>query len=101
MANTILVHLLKIESEAAALVSDAHAEADKRISEAEKQNRAAHETDYQNGAAALEAEFKREVGVVRERCQQKLSAFRAKLEATETDTQRFSAVLKSLFAGEM
>jgi len=97
----VLEHLLKIEAEAAALVTDAQAEADKRISEGEKQNRAVHEARYQEGAVALEAEYQQEVSAVRERCQNELSAFREKLETTETDTGRFSAALESLFAGAL
>jgi vacuolar-type H+-ATPase subunit H len=50
----IVGHLLKIESEAAALVLDAQAEADRRLAEAEKRSRAAYEQQYQNGLALLE-----------------------------------------------
>jgi F0F1-type ATP synthase membrane subunit b/b' len=36
----VLQHLLHLEAEASALVDDAQAEADRRVSEGEKQNRA-------------------------------------------------------------
>jgi regulator of protease activity HflC (stomatin/prohibitin superfamily) len=101
MDNTgILEHLLKIEAEAAALVKDAQAEADKRIAEAEKQNRALFETRYQDGAAALEAEFQRETSGVREQYRNELAAYRGKMETIKTDAGRFSAELESLVAGE-
>jgi len=96
----IIEHLLKIEADAAALVADAQTEADRRIGEGDKQNRALYETHYQNGAAAREAEYQQETEKIRERCRAELSDYRAKMETLETDTGRFSAVLESLFAGE-
>ena len=98
--NAALGRLLKIESEAAALVSDARAEADKKISEAEKRNRAAYELRYQEGAAQCEAEFQREISAVRERCQKELSVFRDKMNSIIAHNDRFFAVLGSLFSGE-
>jgi vacuolar-type H+-ATPase subunit H len=96
----ILGHLLKIEGEAAALVLDAQAEADRRLAEAEKRNRAAYEQQYQNGLALLESEYKKETDNMREQCQKELAAYREKLNGVNGDTSRFSALLESCFAGE-
>ena len=96
----ILDHLFEIEAKAESLVSDANIEADRRISEAEKQNRTAAEIQYQEGAAIQEAEYQQEINQTRESCQKELEAFCKKIDAINADNVRFSAVLNSLFAGE-
>jgi len=95
----VLDHLLEIEAEAAALVNDANAEAEKRIAEAEKQNRTACETQYHNGAAAREEEFRQKTDALRETCSRKLAAFRGEIDSIKADTDSFSAVLDELFFG--
>jgi vacuolar-type H+-ATPase subunit H len=55
--NEVLDHLLKIEAEAAALVDEAQAEADTRITEAEKQNRAAYDKRFIEENQRLEKSF--------------------------------------------
>jgi len=96
----VLDHLLTIEAEAAALVKDAQTEADKKITEAEKQNRAAFELRYQEKAAEQEGEFQRELQKARERCQTELSDYGKKMESVTPDITHFTAVLESLFSGE-
>lgn len=93
----ILGHLLKIEGEAAALVYDAQAEADKRVAEAEKRNRALYEKQYQEGLTQLEAEYKKEIESVRENCKKELAAYREKLSTLSVDSGHFSAALESFF----
>ncbi|MDR2259009.1 MAG: hypothetical protein LBE14_07665, partial [Treponema sp.] len=60
-ARELLTHLLKIEAEAAALVNEAQAEADRRAGEGEKTNRARYEEQYGRAAAALEAAYVRDI----------------------------------------
>ncbi|MDR0584987.1 MAG: hypothetical protein LBG57_11670 [Treponema sp.] len=95
----ILGHLLKIEAEAAALVNDAQAEADRRVAEGEKQNRADYEERYRAEAERLEAEFQKEKDQVRDQYQKELEAYREKLNAINADTGRFAASLEGFLSG--
>jgi F0F1-type ATP synthase membrane subunit b/b' len=95
----ILGHLLKIEAEAAALVRDAQAEADRRVDEGEKQNRAAYDGRYRAEAARLEAEYQKEKEKVNDQYQKELEAYCEKLNAINADTGRFSASLEALLSG--
>ena len=64
--NEILQHLLELEKEASALVNEAQTEADRRISEAEKQNRVRYDDIYNREVKALEASFAENIASVRE-----------------------------------
>ena len=101
MDNTeVLGHLLKIESEASALVDDAQAEADKRVLEAEKQNRAALEKRYCEESEKLEGEYLALKQKIRQEYQAELDAYRERLNSARPDTNRFSALLDKLIAEE-
>ena len=95
-----LGHLLKIEAEAADLVNGAQAEADRRIAESEKQNRAVYEERYQIEIEKLEAELQKEKKTVKEQYQKELEAYREKLSGLGTNMDRFSALFNELLAGE-
>lgn len=95
----ILGHLLKIEAEAAALVNDAQAEADRRVAEGEKQNRADYEERYHAGAGRLEAELQKEKEQVKDQYQKELAAYREKLNAINADMGRFAASLEGFLSG--
>ncbi|MDR1899319.1 MAG: hypothetical protein LBQ55_04865 [Treponema sp.] len=92
-AQELLGHLLKIEAEAAALVDDAQAEADRRVAEGERRNRARYEERYSQEAAAREAEYTKEIAAVRENYKKELDAYRDSLAAVKTDTESFSALM--------
>jgi vacuolar-type H+-ATPase subunit H len=96
----ILGRLLKIEAEAAALVDDAQADADRRISEGERRNRADYEERYGREAVEMEADYQKEIAVVKDQYQKELDACRGKLNAIAADTRRFSALMEELLAGE-
>jgi predicted component of viral defense system (DUF524 family) len=95
-----LEHLLKIEAEAAALVNGAQAEADRRIAESEKQNRAVYEERYRIELEKLETEFQKEKEKVKEQYQKELEAFREELSGLSTNMDRFSVFFNKLLAGE-
>jgi vacuolar-type H+-ATPase subunit H len=95
----ILGHLLAIEAEAASLVNDAQAEADRRVDEAEKRHRAAYEQRCREEAARLEAEYQKEKENMNRRYQQELAAYREQLSAITGDTGRFSAALEAFWSG--
>ena len=98
--NDVLGHLLKIESEAAALVNDTQAEADRRIAEAEKQNRASYEERYQNELKKSEDEFQKFTEQVRRRYREELETYRGKISSANIDTKAFCALFDRLIAGE-
>jgi vacuolar-type H+-ATPase subunit H len=98
--DNALGHLLQIEAEAVALVNDAQAEADRRIAEAEKQNRVAYDERYRAEAEKLEAEYQKEKDTVKDLYNKEIEAYSEKLSAITTNVDRFSALLNELLAGE-
>jgi hypothetical protein len=81
-------------------VDDAQAEADRRVSEGEGQNRAAYEERYGREAAVLEADYRKEIVSVKDQYQKELEAYREKLNAINADRGRFSALMEELLAGD-
>jgi vacuolar-type H+-ATPase subunit H len=96
----ILQHLLVIERQAAALVDDAQAEADRRIKEAEEHNRLAYEEKYQARIAELETEYQKKEDAVRAEYDKALDEYRLSLEDMPRDNKAFSALAHSLLFGE-
>jgi vacuolar-type H+-ATPase subunit H len=88
----VLQHLLRLETEASALVDDAQAEADRRVSEGEKQNRANHDETYGAELARMEASYAGEIAAVREDYDKQLEAYRDSLKAMPADRAAFSAL---------
>jgi vacuolar-type H+-ATPase subunit H len=97
--NTALGHLLQIESEAAALVNEAQAEADRRLAEGEQENRAAYEARYRCEAEKLETWFQAEKEKTQSRFKQELASCLRELDAMEVNTKRFCACLESFVDG--
>ena len=87
-----LQHLLKLEAEAAALVNDAQAEADRRISEGEKQNRARYDEAYAGEVAVLEAAYAKNLDAVNTDYRQQVDAFRESLNAVVLKREAFSSL---------
>jgi len=96
----VIDHLLKIESEAAALVNDAQAEADNRITEAEKQNRAVYEKRFLEENQRLEKEFLQSKELARQQYRKELETYKEKISSVNVNNDRFSALLDSLVLGE-
>ena len=99
--NEVIGHLLKIESDASALVVEAQAEAEKRILEAEKQNHAAFEERYSRESKRLENEFLEVKEKAQQQYQAELETCRKKTAEINSDTNKFSALLDKLVAGEI
>jgi vacuolar-type H+-ATPase subunit H len=95
-----LGHLLKVEAEAASLVSDAIAEADKRIAEAEKNNRAKYEEKYHMELEKFESEFNLEKERIKDQYQKAMEAHNQLLSGMSTDMKRFSLLFNEHFSGE-
>ncbi|MDR0456684.1 MAG: hypothetical protein LBH20_08400 [Treponema sp.] len=98
--DEVLGHLLKIESEAAALVNDAQAEADRRVLEAEKQNHAVYEERYRAEGERLENEFQASKEKIRQQYQTELESYDKKIASLHVDVNRFSALLDRLVTEE-
>jgi vacuolar-type H+-ATPase subunit H len=95
----VLAHLLKIEADAAAMVDDAQAEADRRVAEAEKQNRALYDGEYSREALELDRVFEEELSRIRAGYQAQLEAYRKSLNLIPVDQGCFSALMDKLLAG--
>jgi regulator of protease activity HflC (stomatin/prohibitin superfamily) len=94
--HEILQHLLEIESKAATLVDDAQAEADRRISEGEKQNRARYDEQYAGEVAALEEAFAADIALARENYRRQLEEYHDSLKAMPSDTKAFFSLAEKL-----
>ena len=89
----VLGHLLKIESEASALVNDTQAEADRRVLEAEKQSHAAFDERYHRESERLESEYNAFKEKTQQQYQTELNAYKEKIASIDVDVNRFSALL--------
>jgi F0F1-type ATP synthase membrane subunit b/b' len=102
MDNTeVLGHLLQIESEAALLVNEAQAEADRRTTEAEQRNRAAFDERCRKESERLENEFLKIVELVRQRYSEEIEAYKNELSSIAVDNGRFSALLDRYLAEDI
>jgi len=99
--DEVLGHLLEIESEAAALVDDAQAEADRRITEAEKQNRSAYDERYREKNKMLERELLKTKESALQQYRQELETYKEKIAVIDINMDRFSAQLNSFIEGEL
>ena len=98
-ANT-LDHLLQIEARAAALVSDAQAEADRRIHDSEEKNREAYEERFRAEAQTLEASLRNEKERTREEYQKALEDYRKEIAGISINTDGFCALLNDCLAAK-
>jgi len=98
--NEVLNHLLKIEAEAAAMVNEAQAEADNRITEAEKQNRAAYDKRFIEENQRLEKGFIQSKELAREQFNKELETYKEKISSIPVNNDRFSSLLDNLILGE-
>jgi regulator of protease activity HflC (stomatin/prohibitin superfamily) len=96
--ENVLEHLLKIEAQAADLVSGAQAEADRRIAESEKQNRARYDAEYGRQVLALDTAYDETVVRIRAEYRGRLEQYRTSLDAIPVDQGRFSARVDELLA---
>lgn len=92
----ILQHLLEIEGQAALLVSDAQAEADRRVKVAEEQCRQAYEAEYQKFITKLEDQYRKDQEDVKTEYGKSLDQYRLSLQDMPRDTGAFSGYVFSL-----
>jgi hypothetical protein len=92
----VLRRLLKVEAEAAVLVDDAQAEADRRVAEGEKASRARYDERYNQESARLDGEYAAAVLAIKEKYQQQLDAYRESLDAMPVRKDAFCALVERL-----
>jgi vacuolar-type H+-ATPase subunit H len=101
MENTgTLDYLLKIETEAAVLVKDAQAEADRRIHENEEKNRNAFDERFKQELQAHESLLKKEIEKLKEQYQQILEDYRREISGINADMDSFSFLFNSYITQE-
>ena len=97
----ILQHLLQLEADAATLVEDAQAEADRRLSEGEKSCRASYDEVYSAEVARLEAVYVKEIAAIREDYKKQLEAYKESLCSSPMDSSAFSVLAERFLLGEV
>jgi len=97
----VLGHLLKIESEAAALVNEAQAEADRRVADAEKKNRAVYDERFRGESERLEREFLKSKEAARQRYREELDAYKNTISSVTVNNELFSSLLDKFLAEEL
>ena len=99
--HEILQHLLSLENEAAALVDDAQAEADRRVSEGEKLNRSRYEETYAREVEALEVSYVEKIAAVREGYRKQLDEYSNTLRAVALNPEAFSSLAETLLVNDV
>jgi hypothetical protein len=90
--RNLLRHLLDLETQAAALVDDAQAEADRRIAEGEKLCRSRYDEAYAAEVAALEAVYITETAAIKADYKRQLDTYREGLMTVPADRGAFSVL---------
>ena len=94
--HELLQHLLSLEAEAAALVNDAQAEADRRVAEGEKENRALHDDTYAREVKELEQKYTQDLTLLKENYQKQLDEYRESLRNVSLNTGAFFSLAEDL-----
>jgi regulator of protease activity HflC (stomatin/prohibitin superfamily) len=95
----VLRHLLDVEAQASSLVEEAQVEADRRVAEGEKENRARYDERYGLLAAKLNGEYEAAALAVQEDYARQLDAYSSGLSAMPVYRAAFSALAETLFFG--
>ena len=94
--NDVLAHLLNIESEAARITDEAQAEADRRVADAEKRNRAVFDERYRTENEKLKNEVVQSTKLAHQRYLTELDAYKQDIASFDTDVDGFAAMLDKL-----
>jgi vacuolar-type H+-ATPase subunit H len=93
-----LEHLLKVEAEAAALVAEAQAEADRRLHDAEEKNRSSYEERYKAEVQKLEAFQKQEEEKCRQQYAKEIEDYKKELSSVTVDENKFFTLFNEYLA---
>jgi vacuolar-type H+-ATPase subunit H len=92
-------HLLDIEAQAQTIVKEAQKEADKRIAESSRTQRAAYQAEIQKRFDELDAEYQKALGDARAQGDKQLDEYRASLGSLNVNEERFAAFAAAYFQG--
>ncbi len=95
----VIGHLMSVEREAASLLANAQAEADRRKAAATEEASKKFKDAYERIVASAEAGFARDKKAIDERRAQALSAYQATIEAIPLSPSSFNTYLDSVFSG--
>ncbi|MDR2632947.1 MAG: hypothetical protein LBC51_04905 [Treponema sp.] len=98
MNEPVLYHLLQVENEAAALVEDAQAEADRRLAAGEQQNRMAYDERYKRELAAIDEEYTKKRAALETAYQQEREEYQESLNALPVYRERFFSLVAALLS---
>jgi len=94
--NEILQHLISLEKEASSLVYDAQAEADRKISEGENENRLRFEERYAEEAELLEKNYREIILSLKNKYKLELEQYGESLKNQPVNFQAFSELAERL-----
>ena len=97
--HKVLHHLLNVENEAAALVTDAQTEADRRLAEGERENRLRHDEAYSKEVEILESDYEASLASIKEKYRNLLDGYRETLDNVSPDNKAFSSLAEKLLLG--
>jgi F0F1-type ATP synthase membrane subunit b/b' len=92
----VLQHLLDLENRAADLVNNAQAEADRRLAEGEKENRARYDEVYSAEVTELEASYNKNIAAVKADYSSQLEAYLEGIKSISLDKAAFSSLAEKL-----
>jgi len=90
--HVVLEHLLELENQAAVMVNEAQAEAERKIADREKQNRTRYDETYAREAGTLETTYEQKIAAVKDDYQKQLDEYRNGLETQSVDTKAFASL---------
>ncbi len=89
-------HLLEVEKNASALISDAAAEADRRLAQARSKYNLEYKAGYEKTASDLEADFNQNQKIIEKKYNDELETYKASLAAKPQNFEDFSRLLDKL-----
>lgn len=95
----VIGHLMGIEREAASLLSDAQAEADRRKTAASEESSKKFKEAYEKLVTAFESELKSGMQSVDKTRADLLSSYQTRIEAIPQYPESFNSFLDSVFSG--
>jgi regulator of protease activity HflC (stomatin/prohibitin superfamily) len=98
--QNVLRHLLGVEAEAAALVDEAQAEADRRVAEGEKRCRLRFDEEYGKKTAELDAGYEKAAAAFHQDYRRELDEYRGGFSALSPDQGRFAALVEEYLGAE-
>ena len=98
--QNVFRHLLEVEGQAAALIDEAQAEADRRLAEAERRSQARYKEQYGKEAARLDEEYAQQLIAITEAYNSQLDEYQQSLESMIVNPAQFRTLLNSYIIEE-